>query len=262
MGSPEPKQIPRILDIDLDFFLNNRFIDVPKSCRLDDTDFHPWRADRVRRFLVDQCGLCSQVPVRGAYFQKHDELFWKWKVMIEGGELTTPFEVVHVDAHADLGLGSLFGSLSITYILHEHLHLPLAERTNPPIGDRHLSEGSFLLFAIACRWIKGLTYVYHPDCPDQGRNDVPRAIKTDLDDESGFIQLRCLPSGQDSQSKGFEFCKPLYLEPKVRFERVPGEKLRESEPFDFVFLTRSPQYTPQSADALIPIIREYIDETS
>ncbi len=259
MDSHKPKHLPRILDIDLDFFLDERSIDArDENTRLDPREYHPWSETRVRQFLDVGCGLRSEAPIRGACFEAHDELFWKWKRLIEQGELAVPFEVVHVDAHADLGIGYP----STQFVLHEHLHLPPDKRTNPPIGDRHLNEGSFLLFAIACRWITSLTYVYHPDCWNAGMHDVPFGIMKDDDDESGFIQLRCFPGDRSSRALGFRYCEPLAFEPTVRFERVPGEKLLESAPFDFVFLTQSPKYTPPTADAMIPILREYIDETS
>lgn len=47
-----------------------------------------------------------------------------WKDLIDRGELTIPFEVVHVDSHADLGLGyaSLDNILNVLlyYSVEEH----------------------------------------------------------------------------------------------------------------------------------------------
>jgi len=35
----------------------------------------------------------------------HDEAFFTWRPWLEDGSLVAPFAVVHVDAHADMGLG-------------------------------------------------------------------------------------------------------------------------------------------------------------
>ena len=54
----------------------------------------------------------------------HNKALFFWQELIENKSLETPFEVVHVDSHADLGLGYL----SWTHILDYLLQYPVGER--------------------------------------------------------------------------------------------------------------------------------------
>jgi hypothetical protein len=55
--------------------------------------------------------------------------------------------LVHVDAHADLGLGDA----SWVHIVSELLRLPVAQRSDPPRGSRFLNAGSYIAYALAAR---------------------------------------------------------------------------------------------------------------
>lgn len=182
----------------------------------------------------------------------HDEVFYDWRNKIESGQLFPPFEVVHVDAHADLGMGD--GSYQ--YLMTEHLGKPALKRSYPPSDEGSgIGEGNYLAFAIACRWISKLTYVHHPECPD----DLMTCHMKNYDDNSESIQLKyyghvdidILLSGDTS---------PLALEPEVPFEKISCELFQNIGPLDWIYLAQSPAYTPVSADSLIPVIREYMLE--
>ena len=56
----------------------------------------------------------------------HNEALWFWKELIANKKLSTPFEVVHIDSHADLGLGYS----SWVHILNKVLSYPVDERPN------------------------------------------------------------------------------------------------------------------------------------
>jgi hypothetical protein len=47
--------------------------------------------------------------------------------------------------------------------------------------------------------------------------------------------------------------------PPVPFRMITLDDFAVAAPFSAGLLCRSPDYTPESSDALIPIIREYID---
>ena len=53
--------------------------------------------------------------IKGRIVTGHNEVLFFWQELITKESLETPFEVVHIDSHADLGLGYL----SWTYILDE-----------------------------------------------------------------------------------------------------------------------------------------------
>ena len=65
--------------------------------------------------------------------------------------------MTHVDAQADFGNGDA----GYVYLLSSLLFAPPEDLvSDPPPGSTGLTEGNLLLFAIACRWINGLEYVY------------------------------------------------------------------------------------------------------
>lgn len=246
----------KILDIDLDFFLSEiaHFVD---GDRLNEADgFIPWEESQVRRFLETNCGLNQNEPVRGCFFVKHHEVFKFWRKLIDESQLEVPFEVVHVDAHADLGLGDA----SYSYIIGELVHKPVEERSFPKEGGWDgLGEGNYLAFSLACRWIKRLTYIHHPDYED----DILQFYWKDFKSDSGYLQLPKINKDKldvlillnNSQLENYQ---PLSVEPAVPFEIVSGLEYKESSTFSYVFLTQSPSYTPSSADKLIPVIMDYI----
>ena len=144
-----------ILDMDLDFF----FSAISKSFdegRRPDKYYTPWSNAEVRQFLENNCGLNKNNPIPGKIVETHDECFWIWKEMIASRTLIPPVDVVHIDAHADLGSGDS----SYIYIFTDILNKPIEERHNPEsryyinTNDREyagISEGNYLSFAIACR---------------------------------------------------------------------------------------------------------------
>lgn len=243
----------RILDLDLDFFLDEIAHWQNGSGRLNDQDFTPWTEEVVRAFLEEQCGLSMANKVRGRFVKHHHEAFYFWRELILAGNLEAPFEVVHVDAHSDTG----FGDSGFLYVANNLLHLPPQERINPD----QLYAGNYIIKAIACRWVSNIVFVLHP----KWNNDIPRFHMKDLKSVSGHT------SGQFQLKKYdptllnvFTFDQidditPLGLEPEVPFSLVEQSRYVEDLPFDYIVLSHSPEYTPPSADALIPIIMEYID---
>ncbi len=244
-----------VLDLDLDFFLSGIATrQAPKGKRLAD-ELAPWSEGEVRDFLEKQCGLTRSAPTPGAFVEEHDGVFKAWRNLILANRLRFPFDVVHVDAHADLGMGD--GSWH--YVSTDILHRPEQERILPVEGGPSgLNQSNFLLFAIACRWIRELTFVYHPDCKiGPGLRDIPRTAMKNYDVAGPFIQLKKLRSETPPGIRP-EDGVIVGLEPEVPLHRMAGTEFRSGAKFDFVFLTRSPRYTPAAADALVPVILSYV----
>jgi hypothetical protein len=146
--------------LDLDFFLDAIAHDQSsRGARLSETEFKPWAGVRVREFLEKNCGLSTQRRIPGRYISHHHEAFHWWRDLIRDGKLIRPFEVVHVDAHADLG-SDTFG-FSQVYVGFDLLHQPLEQREVPEEGGTKMNAGNYLLVAIACRWLNKLVYVMH-----------------------------------------------------------------------------------------------------
>lgn len=117
----------RVIDIDLDFFLND-VPNWPPNPRLSDDEFTPWNEADVRpifkpelRAFDAKAGSPGGCPDKGT---RDEAFFHVWKQLIADRTLTTPFEIVHIDSHADLGCGS-GGHI---YLMSNLLFQPIADR--------------------------------------------------------------------------------------------------------------------------------------
>jgi hypothetical protein len=217
---------------------------------------------------------------------EHQDAFFTWRRWLGCGALVQPFEVVHIDAHADLGLGE--GGW--VYLLSELLALPLEKRTDPRVGAGALNSANYLAFAIANRWIRKLTYVFPyrkprkrrqvlmniyegdkfvrtiPAYPAMNEEQGPRPgdlmplVFRNSDTRTNVIELRCFTP---PDVKTLAYAKvpptPVYVEPAVPFEYIRSDQFRFTG-FTHMTVAQSPQYTPASADKLLPIFRDYFTE--
>ena len=122
----------RVLDLDMDYFMKSvaTFINESEPERLPEEDYGDsvWSEREVRNFLEGNLGLSKQNRIRGRVVAGHNESLFFWRELIEKGDLSTPFDVIHVDSHADLGLGYS----SWTHILDYLLYYPVEERSQHP----------------------------------------------------------------------------------------------------------------------------------
>ena len=234
----------RMLDLDLDFFLDKVSNHYARSGG--GPQCVPWTEGDVRQYLEMNCGITQSIP--GRYLKDHHEAFGFWKELVGSKRLITPFDVVHVDAHADLGLGDP----GYVYLMTDILWRPVADRTSPGHG---MTPGNYLAFAIACQWLSSLTYVAHPNY----RDDLLRLHMKNQDVNADAIELKRCTREQIEDYLETKELKFEGIEPEVPFCRVPGDAFQESKHYDFVTFAHSPRYTPEAADALVPVIMEYIN---
>lgn len=238
-----------MLDIDLDFFVGD-VVYLPDQTTRPDPEWHPvWNDADAFGFLREQCRLVGRLP--GLVTENHGDLFYEWRAAIDAGLLIPPFHVTHVDAHADLGQGDA----GYLYLLNELLLLPPEQRTDPPRTGLGLTDGNHLAYAIACRWIAELDYVY---C-EGGGSDELTLVMQNHDRNSGFVQLSPMTAedfrqlhmlgGPDGAAAVLD--QP---EPPVPYRSIRADEFTADGPFDFVCLTRSPPYTPETADSLYELI--------
>lgn len=245
-----------ILDIDLDFFLSDI---VSGPCRTgrgrpNKRYYKPWSEYQVRRFLENRCKLSPEHPLQGKSVVEHDAVLLDWREKILSGRIVPPFTVFHIDAHADLGMGDS----AYMYLATDLIGKPVEDRLYPKKDKwQGLLSGNYLLFAIACRWLNHLAYIHHP----RGGNDVPGHIMKDHSLSSGRIQLKYYGKATlDTIISPTSV--PILLEPEVGFEKISGDDFQAQQPFDMVYLAQSPQNSPHSSDALMDVIREYMDTRS
>ncbi len=267
----------KILDLDMDYFMTEIAHDVPETSeeRLDEESYGNavWDKDRVIDFIENHLGLSKSKRIPGRIVAGHNGSLFFWKELISEGKLDIPFEVVHVDSHADLGLGTD----SPTFIGRHLLGWPVKER---PAHSQHVNcfgrdcaEGiaDYLLFAVAYRWISTLTYCGNPvDTP----NDYDVHTLKNFDEEMIFdkpvqntIQLLYNPTMDcphrymDEAYEIQEYIEASVKEPEVPFVIIPKiEDVKFSGDFDYAVLAQSPNYTPASANFIMDLFREYIIE--
>lgn len=246
----------RILDLDLDFFVSPTEHWKNGSNRLPESRFSCSSPKEVESFLERQCGLCKDRKIPGRFCVDHDEAFDTWREWIASGFVEAPFDVDHVDAHADMGLGDP----SWTYLLTDLLALPLGQRDTPKRGWEGLNSGSYLAFALANRWIRSLTYVYVSDAPmhEGFPSDIHTIFFREENWKHGPIELPHYSKEQIDRILTVlsQNPEPLSREPAVPNTYIAGTQF-ERRGFTHMILAQSPGYTPASADALIPIIQQY-----
>ncbi len=98
----------KILDLDMDYFMTE-IANTPFSCeeRLDEEYYGDsvWTEEKVRLFLEQNLGLSKNNKTPGRIVSGHNEALFFWEELLNSKRLSDPFEVVHVDSHADLGIG-------------------------------------------------------------------------------------------------------------------------------------------------------------
>ena len=252
------------LNLDLDFFVHGNIVHSPQSKvrRANPRQYRSWTSNELIQFLETQCGLSTKTPIPGRFGKHHDAVYDYWRDL--QSVATTPaasINLVHVDAHADLG----FGDSSWMNLCTDLLHQPVATRTNPMRGNNGLNLGSYIPYAVACRWIQSIEFVTHPSWR---WNDLPALLFKNYDVHSGFLQLKQFARNSvDDVSKIMRFFDamekrtlvPVGIEPDVPFTAAAYKTWKASSPFDYAFLAQSPNYTPASADKLIGIFCRYID---
>jgi hypothetical protein len=239
------------LNLDLDAFLSDVADSIAGDDRRDDS-YKPWREEELRAFLERQCHLTRSCPVPGRFVVHHDRAFDYWKELVARHK--TQINLVHVDAHADMGQGER----SWVHVVSELLYLPPDQRTDPPRASTFLSAGSYVAYALAARWIASMVYVHHPNYRGA---DAP-ALYFENNDASppNRIQLKAYKKDGLFRTYPPPIKDAVSFEPIVPFTKVAIADFHYSDaPFQYALLCQSPGFTPAAADALIPIFDEYIE---
>lgn len=251
----DPVNARRVLDLDLDFFLDGAATwRGRQDDRLDAADYRPWPLAQVLSFLRERCRLAGTLP--GIVVEHHGELFGRWRDAIDAGQLTPPFHVTHVDAHADLGLGDSGYSYLMTSLLFEEPE----QRRFPKEGEGGLEDGNYLAFATACRWLSDLAYIHNGS---SGGDDVLLYYRQGFDPAAQNLQLVGIRSQQELRENLLtpQNLTIAHREPAIPFQSLQWEQFHAEQPFDFICLARSPPFTPAESDPIFDAIRQqFIEE--
>lgn len=233
----------RVLDLDLDFFLSGPCPFAEEGKRPADGCASPMEADAVRTFLEKNCGLSKDHPLPGRVFDTHDKALLFWNELRLEGRLTVPFTVTHVDAHTDLGIAQK----GYPFVRHSVLTRPIEKRFDFDAfrEQKQMNEANYLVFAIAARMVGRLENIRNP----KSLTDFPAEMRSG---ENKIRLFTAFPSLFEAKN-GWE--------PEVEYRCFEDyNAYRTEEKFDFISLAISPRYTPESADALIEVIRRYMKE--
>jgi hypothetical protein len=231
---------PCVLDLDLDLLQDA--ITTADRAELDGVS--PWLPSQVESWLERQLGCDPTRPIPGRTVEYHDQVFALWRALIETGQLAIPFSVVHADAHADLGQGS---STGLAFLQQHVLPLPLEQRWDAPCLRRAITPGGYLLCAVALRWIKDITYVYHPGLRYW---DLPEGLTRD----------GC-PQGDQLPQLGGRYQFEIQLgpaEPCVPLHYVCCDSVHLERDWDFAFIATSPDYVLPATLRLLKTLGKYL----
>lgn len=264
----------KVLDLDMDYFMTD-IAHTPFSSvdRLSEQEYGDcvWDATDVQSFLEKNLGLSQKHKIPGRIVCGHDESLSFWKELIECEKLKAPFDVIHIDSHADLGLGCA----SSDFLQSMFLSLPIPTRRsiyNYEFDNRieKINIGDYLLWAIAYRMISSVTYCANPNGE---KNDYVWDTLKDFHEEliwdkpvKNYIQLKFNKNMQMPRYNSSDKYKEQYLagaikDPAVELLIIPTiEDVKYCGDFDYAVLAQSPNYTPASADFIMNIFKEYIEE--
>jgi hypothetical protein len=249
-----------VLDIDLDFFLSGVSCksELPGQ-RLDSSTEPVWPEQAVKRFLEVNTGLSLNDRKPGKYFINHQDVFPFVRNLVLGSKEKLMFHFDHVDGHSDFD--NLAGSMM--YIFLELLRFPRRGRMYPK--KKYLNEGNFLNFMAAAEWLYSLNHISLLEEIEAEQYNRWYFKNYDLNTNRLKLEsysVKRIPDNIDRKDK-FELIQnlnPDKLLKDIPFNHIYYKEFNSNINYDYIFLTQSPEYTPETSDALIPIIKEYMQE--
>lgn len=239
----------RMLDLDLDFFVRPAaHWRSDDGDRLPEADYEVWSPDAAADFVRQRCLVTERLP--GWAIEHHDEAFATWRTEISSGFLHAPFHVTHLDAHADLGLGDAGYIQLMTHVMQR----PVADRSAPDAVEPAINFSNWLAFAVACRWISDLDYVYGPG----GGSDM---FPFHMNDDHTGLEMKAATREQiDSALNRGTPLRSEHADPIVPLRQIREEEFQSEGRYDAITVCRSPGYTPPSADRIFDrLVDEFVD---
>ncbi len=242
-----------VLSLDVDYFVNPKVAGPRRGRPSDDT--HVVRdIEHIIDFLATKCLVGVDNPVAGRAAIDHDAAFWAIRDWIRDDRLQIPFNLVHIDAHADLG----FGDAGYSEILDDVIRRPLDQRAG---NLQHLSMGNWLSYAVANRWINEVQFLREPD-PGRDPELIPHYFFGSPD--FSVMQMRPMIESQymdawDADHRR-DFANLPTDEPPVRWNQLGEDRFQLLAPPDFMFACLSPQFAPPNADRVFSLVRDAIRE--
>jgi hypothetical protein len=237
--------LPFVLDLDLDVFVSPVVEvngDATYRAGSGEHQVAP-EAEIMAAFAKFELSPDRKVP--GAFIEHHREAYFFWRDLVASGRLKVPFDVVHVDAHSDLGNGATTVKLCERWAA-------IPDKLNEDPGGR-VNSADYLAFALMNGWVRALVNLRRPDSP----SDVPVILYKEFDPRTSRFTMKRFATGEIARTCDVGFAGANY---EVLHEiRYAEGMIAEFKPIgrqpDFVFVARSPAFTPVEIDAFEPYIR-------
>jgi hypothetical protein len=235
-----------VLSIDADFFVSPvaRMVDLHSEERLPDS--YETDPPKLVEYLLDRFGLTTP-DVPGVFMRHHDQGFDVLRAVAARGEA---IDLVHVDAHADLGLADV---KSLTYLFTDFAHRTAAERANPRRGDDGLDLGNWLAFAVGAGFLSSVTFVPRELWEDVDPTDLPPSLLSS--DRKMLRVARASVEDLGEEQVSFTPLGHLPCAGAAALDLAFRDSFQASACPDLVMVCQSPQFTPKSADAVLDACR-------
>lgn len=250
-----------IFDLDLDFFLDRTSSEAVNTLRPEDDEYETWGDDEVDEFLRNRLGLNEKHRPLGFRCETHDEVLYACLRLCEKGILQKPFRLLHVDAHDDLY--SHCDAVDEATAYHRDGVCPSAKELE---CEKKVTEANYVCFLLALGMLSEYNYVHledselpHPALLDSTGSFI--SIKV-LDDRFSLYGEEYVEPRDDIWRKIFPNEIPYTLKTvdqdclidnpvKALYHHYAKDDHFEKMKPAFLFVSRSPKYTPPKADCLI-----------
>ena len=249
-----------VLSVDIDFFVDPKAKDdVPINSlkRLPSDGYCVDSIEKVQAFLEKRCCLSVQTPVPGDFIRHHVQGFDILRALHLAN--ADGVQLVHVDAHADLGSGADY---AYTYLLTNWLPSLAYKRCAPRRGISGLNLGNWVAFAGAAGFIQDLQFVPRNYTP----TDLPiyyfSGWRRRTSENNKLLFCKLSENSLDSfiRCNNRAFLKQQLQKVVVPFRISHRRRFKLSRSPDYVFFCQSPGYTPVEADGILKIASRYIQQ--
>lgn len=250
----------RVLSIDIDFFVTPvaHGISFSTTRRLSENRYKTVPDSELLQYLA-RFGLSADSPaVPGVFIRDHVGAYDVIADLV--GQHGTPIdELVHVDAHADLGMGDS----GYCYLLLDVAHRPLARRRRPRRRRMSgLNSGNWLPFVVANQWVRSVRFVppsnspgdivatYFREYPPLSNSSIEIIAAQEAD--LGVVAYQ----GTCALERAAVFrARPVVA--SAEFTICDHQSVSFARP-DYVIICQSPQYTPSSADRIFELSEPFV----
>ncbi len=235
-----------VLDLDLDVFVTPPVEGPGDSTYRADSGRHKVEPVETVRANLAKLGLDPKNPIPGLFFEHHRDSYYHWRDLIGRQLLKVPFDVIHVDAHSDLGNG---GSVHKLFEVWAYEPDKLGK-------DPHANSANYLAFALVNGWVRALVNVRRKDSPD----DVFDFLFKGFDSSSRVLEMKQFAPGEVVRTtlNVFRNAKYVPIGETLYAETVLEDWKGIPRRPDFIFAARSPAFTPVEIDAHVEFVKSCI----